>query len=64
MSLSGLSEGHWTMAIGVFKERVTKAVYQQALLNGPYFVRGELCDVVGKSLGAGIYEVWMKRKNT
>lgn len=54
-----LDTGHWTLALGTFKERITTAQLREALISGPHFVRGQLCDVKSKRLGADIHEVWM-----
>jgi hypothetical protein len=53
------SMNHWTMALGLFKERVTKEQLRSVLLNvADPIVKGRLCKWKSRHVGAGIYELW------
>jgi hypothetical protein len=55
------SDNHWTMAPGVFKERVTKEQLRSVLLNvADPIVKGTLCKWRSKHLGVGIYDLWIE----
>jgi len=44
------------------KHRATIKVTRQILLNGPYLLNGKSWEVKSKSLGAGVYELSLKRQ--
>jgi hypothetical protein len=57
-----LNENFFRLPPGNFRDRMTRKELQAAILAGPHFVQGRLCDPVGKHVGAGIYEVEMKER--
>ena len=44
------------------KVRAVTAVTRSLLLYGRYGYDGRYCDPVAKSLGAGVYEIWLKEE--
>jgi len=42
------------------KVRAVTAVARNLLLQGPYFCNGKRCDPKVKSIGAGVYEIWLE----
>ena len=45
------------------KKRCTTKLLKTLLLNGPYLLNGRLNEVKKKSLGVGVYEVWLEEVN-
>lgn len=45
-----------------FKVRCITAVARNILLQGGYFWRGNHCNPKAKSIGAGVYEVWLEEE--
>lgn len=45
------------------KVRAITSVTRNLLLEGSYFWRGRLLDPKVKSLGAGVYEIWVEEAN-
>lgn len=43
------------------KHRATIKITRRILLNGPYLLNGKYWDIVSKSLGAGVYELSLKK---
>jgi hypothetical protein len=60
--MKNLSDNHWTLALGLFRERMSTREAQAAIMAGPYFVRGQSCDLAYELVGPGIYEVWMRER--
>ncbi len=50
----------YSLSIDLSRTRVTKAVVQVLLLQDNYMIRGRLYKAHSKSIGAGIYEVWLE----
>ncbi len=46
-----------------YKVRCVTAVTRSILLHGEYTWDGRHCNPVAKSIGAGVYEVWLKENN-
>lgn len=46
------------------KHRAVTKVTKLILLNGPYLLNGRYWEVKAKSLGAGVYELSIERKET
>ena len=46
------------------KHRAVTKVTKRILLNGPYLLNGRLWEVKAKSLGAGVYELNIEKKET
>ena len=51
------------MPLGTHSRCIT-AVARRMLLDGPYFLKGELCDPKIKNLGAGVYQVWLEAQKS
>lgn len=45
------------------KHRAVTKVTKIILLNGPYFLNGEMWEVKSKSLGAGVYELSLEKQS-
>jgi len=55
------SPNHWSMRLGLFRERVTRAQLRDLLLNQcDPIVRGEVCRWKQRHLGVGVYELWVE----
>jgi hypothetical protein len=53
------SNNHWTMAPGLFKERVTTAQLRHVLLNvADPIVKGRLLQWKSKHVGVGVHDLW------
>ena len=46
------------------KHRAVTKVVKTILLNGPYLLNGRYWEVKAKSLGAGVYELSLERKDS
>lgn len=46
------------------KHRAVTKVTKRILLNGPYLLNGRFWEVKAKSLGAGVYELSLEKKET
>jgi len=49
-------------AFSGYRARCVTAVARNLLLQGAYFYNGRRCDPAVKSIGAGVYEVWLKEE--
>jgi len=47
-------------ALPGYRARCVISVARNLLLQGDYFYNGRWCEPMVKSIGAGIYEVWLK----
>ncbi len=47
-----------------FRVRCVTAVARNILLEGVYFWNGRHCNPKAKSIGAGVYEVWLEKEGT
>ena len=45
-----------------WKTRAVTAVVRNLLLNSPFTYNGRICDVVAKSLGAGVWEIELRKE--
>ena len=45
-----------------YKVRCVTAVARNILLQGRYQLNGRSCNPVAKSIGAGVYEVWLEEE--
>lgn len=45
------------------KVRAVTAVTRHLLLHGPFMYNGRLCHPKAKSLGAGVYEIWLEESH-
>lgn len=43
-----------------FKVRCVVAVARNILLQGSYFFNGKSCNPMAKSIGAGVWEIWLE----
>ncbi len=43
-----------------FKVRCVVAVARNMLLQGTYFWKGRSCNPLAKSIGAGVWEIWLE----
>lgn len=56
------SNNHYTMALGLFRERLTKPQLQYVLLHrGNPIINGALCEWKHKHIGVGVYELWAEK---
>ncbi len=46
-----------------FKVRCVVAVARNILLQGMYFYNGRNCNPIAKSIGAGVWEVWLEDRD-
>jgi hypothetical protein len=62
--MAELSRNHWTMRLGLCKQRVTTAELRDILLKtpSPIFCNGRSVRIAKRSLGAGVYEIWFEQE--
>ena len=46
-----------------FKVRCVVAVARNILLEGSYLFNGKSCNPIAKSIGAGVWEVWLEERD-
>ena len=44
------------------EHRATTKVTRRLLLDAPYLIQGLSCEIIAKSLGAGVYKLTLERK--
>ena len=56
------SDDHWKFALGVYKERITRAQLSYVLLHCPDPIyRGRLHRWESFHIGAGVYDLWISK---
>ena len=55
-------QGALASAFAGYKIRCVTAVARNILLQGSYLWNGRRCNPIAKSIGAGVYEVWLEEE--